>query len=57
MPLFCFYMMVSLFKLVIVSLTEDLDVVGASVPDANEDEKEDEEFVEGLRVEEKRNRK
>jgi hypothetical protein len=55
--LFYFHLLLGFFKFVIISLTEDLDVIGSSVPDADEDEKKNEEFVQGLRVEKKRNRK
>ena len=46
----------SLLELLVVSLAEDLDVVGAAVPDADEDQHQDEDLVGDLVAVEERDR-
>ena len=55
--LFLFKFRLYFYKFIVISLAENLYVVGSTIPDANENKKDDEDLIEGLAVEKKRNRK
>ena len=43
------------FKFLVVSLAKDLYIVWSTIPDANENEQDDEDLIQGLVVEKERN--